>query len=211
MKPTLHDDPGDPPFINAQYRQKKTEYLTFCYILCTSVTENVQYLLFFSPRPSWNRILLSPAASLEDFCLVWRHRIWRTRRLYFMTEEEGTCPPGLLCSCLILHQLHLVLAKYFIISLVKITNTPFEGQIQINHTAEQVQFFYKWLCECSKYVYCTMVKKKDGALQLLLTDIVSEFKSVCLLLARFVWSKNNLGGGIILWIPVGHPLLTSAA
>lgn len=34
-------------------------------------------------------------------------------------------------------------------------------------------------------------KKKDGAL---LTDAVSEFKSVCLLLARFVWSKSNLGG-----------------
>lgn len=53
LKPTSHDDPGDPPFNNAKYHQKKAEYLTtFCYILCTSVTENLQYLLFFSPRPS---------------------------------------------------------------------------------------------------------------------------------------------------------------
>lgn len=54
-KPSLlkHDDLDDPPFNNAKYHQKKAEYLTtLCYILCTSVTENLQYLLFFSPRPS---------------------------------------------------------------------------------------------------------------------------------------------------------------
>lgn len=43
---------GAIPFINAKYHQKKAEYLkTFCYTLCTSVTEYLQYLLFFSPRP----------------------------------------------------------------------------------------------------------------------------------------------------------------
>lgn len=50
-----------------------------------------------------------------------------------MAEDEDICPPSPLCSCLILH---LVLAKYYRISLVKLTNTPFEGQIQINDTAE---------------------------------------------------------------------------